>query len=61
MWFLLLILAVVAGLVVWAAAIDIRARRRNVSYNPDPGTVLDQRRGTDSDMNMRNMSSGGGF
>jgi hypothetical protein len=60
-WFVFLLLGVVAVLMVWAAVIDVRARRRKVSYNPDPASVRDHRRRTDSDMNMRDMGGGGGF
>jgi len=55
----ILALAVVAGLVVTAAVIDLKARRRKVRYDVDPGSVRDHRRTTDGQTGL--YPGGGGY
>lgn len=52
MFFAVLVIAVVAGLVVTAGVIDLKARRRKVRYNVDPGSVRDHRRISDARSSM---------
>ena len=58
MWFLIALLALVGALVVTAAVIDLKARRRKVHYAVDPGTVRDHRRISDARAGMHDGGSG---
>ena len=59
MLIVILALAVVAGLIVTAAVIDLKARRRKVRYDVDPGSVRDHRRTTDGQTGL--YPGGGGY
>ncbi len=63
MWFVFLLLGVVAALMVWAAVIDIRSRRRGVrGIRIDRRAARDQAHVNESDLRMRSNDQGfGGF
>lgn len=60
MWFVIALLALVAGLIVTAAVIDLKAWRRRVRYDVDPASVRDHRRDTDARLGFHDRSLGGG-
>jgi hypothetical protein len=56
---LIALLAVVGGLIVAAAVIDLKARRRKIRYSIDPGSVRDHRRIADAHSSSRDMGGTG--